>query len=145
MEEWTFVGKKSGMYITITKYDEDDYSAWWHDNENAKETEGFSVRGTLKDIVKELEGEMRGFENFCKAYGVPEEIGAMIPTPEPQNTQIACKIEAINTCDRLASAIDHIKNMFKNAPVNDDVSRTKIMQEMINRLRVVDEKLSSVV
>lgn len=54
--EATFRGKKSGQLITVTKYGEDDYSAWWHD-ENANETDGYSVRGTMWQIMDEMKGE----------------------------------------------------------------------------------------
>lgn len=56
-DEATFLGKKSGQLITVTKYGEDDYSAWWHDSENSAETEGYSVRGTMWQIMDEMEGE----------------------------------------------------------------------------------------
>lgn len=56
-DEATFRGKKTGQLITVTKYGEDDYSAWWHDSENSAETEGCSVRGTMWQIMDEMEGE----------------------------------------------------------------------------------------
>lgn len=56
-DEATFRGKKSGQLITVTKYGKDDYSAWWHDSENSAETEGYSVRGTMWQIMDEMEGE----------------------------------------------------------------------------------------
>lgn len=56
-DEATFRGRKSGQLITVTKYGEDDYSAWWHDSENSSETEGYSVRGTMWDIMREMKGE----------------------------------------------------------------------------------------
>lgn len=56
-DEATFRGKKSGQLITVTKYGKDDYSAWWHDSEDSAETEGCSVRGTMMQIMAEMEGE----------------------------------------------------------------------------------------
>ena len=56
-DEATFRGKKSGQLITVTKYGEDDYSAWWHDDEKDNETEGYSVRGTMWQIMDEMKGE----------------------------------------------------------------------------------------
>lgn len=55
-DEATFRGRKTGMLITVTKYGENDYSAWWHDEEG-KETDGYSVRGTMWQIVDEMKGE----------------------------------------------------------------------------------------
>lgn len=55
-DEATFRGKKTGQMITVTKYGKDDYSAWWH-SENDTETDGFSVRGTMYQIMDEMEGE----------------------------------------------------------------------------------------
>ena len=58
-EEATFEGKKSGQLITVYKYGWDDYSAWWRDaSERNMENRGFSVRGTAKEIIEELEGEI---------------------------------------------------------------------------------------
>ena len=55
----TFIGKKSGQLITVHKYGPDDYSAWWRDeSERDMENRGFSVRGTAKDIIAELKGEI---------------------------------------------------------------------------------------
>ena len=59
LEEATFIGKKSGQLITVHKYGHDDYSAWWRDaSERNMENRGFSVRGTAKEIIEELEGEI---------------------------------------------------------------------------------------
>lgn len=55
--EATFRGRKSGQLITVTEYGEDDYSAWWHDSEDSPETEGYSVRGTMWQIMDEMKGE----------------------------------------------------------------------------------------
>ena len=57
--EATFLGNKSGQLITVHKYGPDDYSAWWRDeSERDMENRGFSVRGTAKDIIAELKGEI---------------------------------------------------------------------------------------
>ena len=55
--EATYRGRKSGQLITVTKHGENDYSAWWHDSEDSPETEGYSVRGTMWDIMREMKGE----------------------------------------------------------------------------------------
>lgn len=53
--EATFIGKKSGQLITVTKYDYDDYSAWWRSADRKDdETAGYSCRGTAKDIIAEI-------------------------------------------------------------------------------------------
>lgn len=54
--EATFRGKRTGLLITVTKYGADDYSAWWHDKD-ATETDGYSVRGTMRQIMNEMKGE----------------------------------------------------------------------------------------
>ena len=55
----TFIGKKSGMLITVEEFSPDDYSAWWRDeSERDDETAVCSVRGTAKEIIEELEGEI---------------------------------------------------------------------------------------
>ena len=57
-DEATFIGRKSGQLITVYKHGCDDYSAWWRDeSDRDNETEGYSVRGTAEQIIKELEGE----------------------------------------------------------------------------------------
>lgn len=56
-EEATFRGKKTDQLITVTKYGEDDYGAWWHDSEDSTEVDGCSVRGTMYQIMEEMEGE----------------------------------------------------------------------------------------
>ena len=57
-DEATFVGKKSGQLITVYRHGDNDFFAWWRDeSEKDMENRGFSVRGTAKDIIKELEGE----------------------------------------------------------------------------------------
>ena len=57
-DEATFIGKKSGQFITVKRYGPDDYSAWWRDeSDRDDETAGCSVRGTAEQIIKALEGE----------------------------------------------------------------------------------------
>ena len=56
--EETFTGK-SGLLITIHKWGEDDYSAWFRDeSEKDNVFAGYSVRGSAQDIMNELEGEI---------------------------------------------------------------------------------------
>ena len=58
-DEATFIGKKTGQLITVTRNGKDDYEAWWRDeNEADKETAGCSVRGTMLQIMDELKGEI---------------------------------------------------------------------------------------
>ena len=58
-DEATFVGKKTGQLITVTRNGKDDYEAWWRDESEAdKETAGYSVRGTMLQIIDELKGEI---------------------------------------------------------------------------------------
>lgn len=58
-EQATFIGAKSGDLITITKWGEDDYDAWWRDPGSAHDpTAGCSVRGTAKEIINELKEEI---------------------------------------------------------------------------------------
>lgn len=55
----TFLGKRTGQLITVTKHDYDDYSAWWRSADRKDdETAGYSCRGTAKDIIAELKGEI---------------------------------------------------------------------------------------
>lgn len=55
--EKIFTGK-SGATIVITRYGENDYSAWWTDEDHLNdETFGYSVRGSLNDVVAELKDE----------------------------------------------------------------------------------------
>lgn len=57
--EATFKGKATGLLITVNKYGADDYSIWWREESNRDNIlAGFSVRGTAKQIIKELEGEI---------------------------------------------------------------------------------------
>lgn len=55
-KETRFVGR-SGQDIIIHRYGHDDYSAWFTDNPN-NNTSGFSVRGTLIDIIEECRDEV---------------------------------------------------------------------------------------
>lgn len=57
-DEATFVGK-SGQLITVRHYGFDDYSVWFRYLDDADvETAGYSVRGTAKQIIDELKGEI---------------------------------------------------------------------------------------
>lgn len=57
--EATFLGNRTGQLITVTKHDYDDYSAWWRSADRKDdETAGYSCRGTAKDIIAELKGEI---------------------------------------------------------------------------------------
>lgn len=57
--EASFVGKKTGIYITVKKHSDDDYSVWYRD-EFAKDdiTAGFTVRGTMWEIIDEIKAEV---------------------------------------------------------------------------------------
>ena len=55
----TFIGKKSGELITVEEFSPDDYSVWWRGKSEANdEFAGCSVRGTAKEIIEELKGEI---------------------------------------------------------------------------------------
>ena len=75
------------------------------------------------------------FENMFKAYGIPIDVVAMIPTPEPQNTQIQIKMEVIDWCDSAMAELDRIKEMFIKAPVGSDSERTELMKVVRDRMR----------
>lgn len=50
---------KSGDLIVIGFHGPDDFSAWWTDaNHLHDDTYGYSVRGTLEDILEELKDEI---------------------------------------------------------------------------------------
>lgn len=54
-----FVGKKTGCLITVTRYGENDYSAWWRvESEKDNPHAGYSVRGTLAQIINEIMEEV---------------------------------------------------------------------------------------
>ena len=57
-DEAEFIGKKSGMLITVTKLSPDDYQIWWHESENDGETDGYSVVGSMLQIMDELKDEI---------------------------------------------------------------------------------------
>ena len=54
--EATFIGKKSGQLITVTRLAYDSYQAWWRDqtDDGDDETAGYSVCGTAQDIIAEI-------------------------------------------------------------------------------------------
>ena len=52
MEEYLFM-LETGELATVTKYGEDDYSVWIH-NDGDSETDGCSVRGTLAELKEEF-------------------------------------------------------------------------------------------
>ena len=54
--ETSFVGR-SGLTVVIERHGQDDYSAWFTDNPN-DDTSGYSVRGTLLDILEEVREEV---------------------------------------------------------------------------------------
>jgi hypothetical protein len=54
--ETKFVGR-SGSDIVIHRYGQDDYSAWFTDDVT-KDTHGYSVRGSLLDIMEEVRDEL---------------------------------------------------------------------------------------
>lgn len=58
--------KKDSEYIIFHKYGEDDYSVWFTEDPN-DETEGFSLRGTKNDVIKE-----------CKEVLTAEELSKII-------------------------------------------------------------------
>lgn len=50
---------KYGDLIVITIYGPDDFSAWWTDTAHLEcESYGYSVRGTLKDILDEMKDDI---------------------------------------------------------------------------------------
>ena len=51
-----FTGRISGLEITVTKNGFDDYEAWWHESGDG-ELQGYSVRGTAKQIIQEIREE----------------------------------------------------------------------------------------
>lgn len=55
-EETRFVGR-SGSDIIIHRYGVDDYSAWITDDVT-KDNHGYSVRGSLIDIMEEIRDEL---------------------------------------------------------------------------------------
>lgn len=61
MEEtrFEFIGRATGLLITVYQHGDDDYGAWWRD-ESEKENEfaGFSVRGTKEQILDEIKEEI---------------------------------------------------------------------------------------
>ena len=52
-DEVTFTGR-SGALITIARNSANDYEAWIRDDETRTETDGFSVRGSLLDVIRDL-------------------------------------------------------------------------------------------
>lgn len=54
-----FIGKKRGMKIVVDRLGDNDYSAWWTDEGYEEDpTYGYSVRGSMCDIVDEIEEEL---------------------------------------------------------------------------------------
>ena len=90
--ETTFVGR-SGDFVVIHRYGQDDYSALFTDDVN-KDTHGSSVRGSLLDIMREVRDELppvpmsnsERLETLCVFVDVfedfLEEKGIDIPNPE---------------------------------------------------------------
>ena len=55
----TILEGKSGSLIVINRYGIDDYSAAWTDRDHLyDESFGYSVRGTLKDILDEMKDDI---------------------------------------------------------------------------------------
>lgn len=58
-DEASFIGRKTGQLITVTRNGKDDYEVWFRDESEAdKDTAGCSVRGTMLQIMDELKGEI---------------------------------------------------------------------------------------
>lgn len=55
----TIIGKKTGQAITLQHYGDDDYGAWFRDvTDYHNELAGFSVRGTLVQVLDEIKEEV---------------------------------------------------------------------------------------
>ena len=58
--EATFLGKKTGLLITVHRWGLDDYSAWWREDNEDRDYDfaGCAERGSAEQIIKALEGEI---------------------------------------------------------------------------------------
>ena len=74
-------------------------------------------------------------KNFCKIYGIPEEIAKQVPCPEIENMEIEAKIGVISVCGLIRRELDSIENRFRNAPVEGDRGHAELMQEVWHDLR----------
>lgn len=55
----SFIGKKSGQLITVTRHGDDDYDAWFRSPEDRDNgLAGYSVRGTMNQIIDEIREEV---------------------------------------------------------------------------------------
>lgn len=52
-DEITFTGK-SGCIITLARNESGNFTAWIRDDENSTETDGYSVTGTLPDVIRDI-------------------------------------------------------------------------------------------
>lgn len=101
--ETTFTGR-SGNYVVIHRYGQDDYSAWFTDD-TTKEDHGCSVRGTLLDIIEECRDEVPArkvmdnserLETICEFIEAFEDFldekGIVIPNDEKEQDPDASNI-----------------------------------------------------
>ena len=54
----TFIGRTTGLIITVEKFGENDFSVWFRDSAESSETEGYSIRGTAQDVFEEIKEEI---------------------------------------------------------------------------------------
>lgn len=54
----TFIGRKTGLIITVEKFGENDFSAWFRSCAESPDTEGYSIRGTAQDVFEEIKEEI---------------------------------------------------------------------------------------
>ena len=120
--ETRFVGR-SHQDIIITRYGQNDYSAWFT-NDPAKETSGYSVRGTLLDILEEVRDDVPArkitdnterletigcfidiFEDFLEAKGVD------IPNEDKEQDEDAAIIYGMDYAE-LSDKIEDLLTSF---------------------------------
>lgn len=116
--ETKFVGR-SGSDIVIHRYGQDDYSAWFTDDVT-KDTHGYSVRGSLIDIMEEVRDELPArrvmsnserLETLCVFVDMfedfLEEKGIDIPNPERDEDPCGSLIYGTDFAN-LSDRIEHL-------------------------------------
>jgi len=59
----------SGSIIVVNRYGADDYSAWWTDADHLDDDAfGYSVRGSLSDIMQEMKDDLQKMSTACARF-----------------------------------------------------------------------------
>lgn len=79
---------------------------------------------------------------ICKKYGIRPVMFGGKKNPTVREKRIReCKIDVINMCDQMRTALDEIEEQMRNAPENGDESYEREIEEFRNKVKIVNKKM----